>query len=191
MTRLTPENIDTLSNQIADFDEELLLQTGQDMLGIACHGAGISKKTIQNSIKGLNIAAVTLSSGLGQIRGFAQTIGDILTHIGFNAFVPGETDAAGFARAIEKETDIIFMADDNRYIAVNLKKCRLIDNAGATGNIFAAALDLMARGLKGQRVLVIGCGPVGIAAADTLISFGAHVANCFVDAWGGKSFLPG
>ncbi|NNL41596.1 MAG: 3-methylornithyl-N6-L-lysine dehydrogenase PylD [Desulfobacterales bacterium] len=175
MTRLTPDDIDTLSSQLADFDEKLLLQTGQDMLGIACHGAGISKETIQNSIKDLNIAAVTLSSGLGQITGFAQTIVDILIHIGLNAFVPRETDAAGFARAVEKEADIIFMADDKRYIAVNLKKCRLIDNTWATGNIFAAALDLMARGLKSQRVLVIGCGPVGMAAAETLISLGAHV----------------
>jgi pyrrolysine biosynthesis protein PylD len=151
------------------------------MLGIACHGAGISKAAIQDSIKIVNIAAVTMNSGLGQITGFAQTIGNILTHIGFNAFVPGETDAAGFARAIEKKADIIFMADDNRYIAVNLKKYRLIDNGWATGNVFAAALDLMANGLKGQRVLVLGCGPVGMAAVETLISFGAHVGVHDID----------
>ncbi len=63
VTRLTPDDINTLSNQLADFDEELLLQTGQDMLGFACHGAGISKETIQNSIKGLSETTEKHSDG--------------------------------------------------------------------------------------------------------------------------------
>ncbi len=175
MTRLTSNDINTLSNQLHDFDEKLMLQTGRDMLGIACHGAGISKKNILLQMKNLSIAVVTMTSGLGKITGFAQTIKDILNHMGFAAFVPEQTDASGIADSIEKNADILFMADDNRYIAINLKKYRLIDNIQATGNAFAAALDLMARGLKGQKVLVLGCGPVGMAAAETLMGFGAHV----------------
>ncbi|WP_457552977.1 3-methylornithyl-N6-L-lysine dehydrogenase PylD [Desulfobacula sp.] len=176
MTRLTTNDIDSLSDQLTKFDENLKLQTGRDMLGIACHGAAISSKKIQNTMKSLNMAAVTMTSGLGKITGFAQTIKDILTHMGFNTFVPEKTDATGIACAIEAKADIIFMADDNRYIALNLKKYRLIDNIQATGNVFAAALDLMANGVKDQRALVLGCGPVGMAAARTLIGFGAHVA---------------
>lgn len=175
MTRLTSSDIDTLSNELEDFDERLLMQTGHDMLGIACHGAGISLKNIQNTSKNLNIALVTMTSGLGKITGFAGTIGDILSHLGFNAFVPEQTDAAGIASAIERNADIIFMADDNQYIAVNLQKKYLVDNIQATGKAFAAALDLMAKGLQGQKALVLGCGPVGMAAAETLMGFGAHV----------------
>lgn len=175
MTRLTSGDIDTLSDHLSDFDERLLLQTGRDMMGIACHGAGISAKNIQDKIKNLTISVVTITSGLGKITGFAQTIKDILTHLGFTAFIPAQTDAAGLAQAIEDKADIIFMADDNRYFAINLKKSLLIDNIPATGNVFAAALDLMAKGVKGKKVLVLGAGPVGMAAAQSLAEFGANV----------------
>jgi len=130
---------------------------------------------IQDKIGNLRAAAVTLTCGLGEITGFSQTLKDILTHLGFEAFVPGQTDAAGIAAAIENKADILFMADDHRYIALYLKKYCLVDNAFATGNVFAAALDLMARGLKDKPVLVLGCGPVGRAAAQTLMGFGALV----------------
>ena len=175
MTRLTSGDIDTLSDHLSDFDERLLLQTGRNMLGIACHGAGISVKNIQDKIHNLSIAVVTITAGLGIITGFAQTIKDILSHLGFTAFIPTQTDAAGLARAIEDKADIIFMADDNQYFAINLKKSLLIDNIQATGNVFAAALDLMAKGVKGKKVLVLGAGPVGMAAALTLAEFGANV----------------
>ena len=175
MTRLTSGDIDTLSDHLSDFDERLRRQTGWDMLGIACHGTGIRQKDIQAVINDLSIAVVTITAGLGTITGFAQTIKDILTHIGFSAFIPEPTDAAGIARAVEDKADILFMADDNRYFALNLKQSRLIDNIQATGNVFAAALDLMAKGVRGKRVLVLGAGPVGMAATQTLLGFGADV----------------
>ena len=175
MTRLTSSDIETLSDQLIDFDERLRRQTGRDMLGIACHGANISTKNIRNKIDNLTIAVVTITAGLGKITGFAQTIKDILTHLGFTAFIPPQTDAEGLALAIEDKADIIFMADDNRYFAINLKNALLVDNIQATGNVFAAALDLMAKGIKDKSVLVIGAGPVGMASAQTLAEFGACV----------------
>ena len=175
MTRLISSDIETLSDQLIDFDERLKRQTGRDMLGIACHGANISTKNIRNKIDNLTIAVVTITAGLGKITGFAQTIKDILTHLGFTAFIPPQTDAEGLALAIEDKADIIFMADDNRYFAINLKNALLVDNIQATGNIFAAALDLMAKGIKDKSVLVIGAGPVGMASAQTLAEFGACV----------------
>ena len=175
MTRLTSGDIETLSDQLIDFDEKLRLQTGRDMLGIACHGANICVENIQDKICNLSIAVITITSGLGKITGFAQTIKDILTHLGFTAFIPSQTDVAGLAQAIEDKADIIFMADDNRYFAINLKLALLVDNIQATGNVFVAALDLMAKGVKDKSVLVIGAGPVGMAAAQTLAEFGACV----------------
>lgn len=175
MTRLISSDIETLSDQLIDFDERLKRQTGRDMLGIACHGANISTKNIQNKMGNLTIAVVTITAGLGKITGFAQTIKDILTHLGFTAFIPPQTDAEGLALAIEDKADIIFMADDNRYFAINLKNALLVDNIQATGNVFAAALDLMAKGIKDKSVLVIGAGPVGMASAQTLAEFGACV----------------
>jgi 3-methylornithyl-N6-L-lysine dehydrogenase len=176
VTRLTTDDIETLSDQLIDFDERLKRQTGRDMLGIACHGANISRKNIQDKMDNLTMAVVTITAGLGKITGFAQTIKDILSHLGFTAFIPPQTDAAGLALAIENKADIIFMADDNRYFAINLKNGLLVDNIQATGNVFAAALDLMAKGVKGKSVLVIGAGPVGMASAQTLVEFGACVS---------------
>ena len=175
MTRLNSGDIETLSDQLIDFDERLRQQTGRDMLGIACHGANIPTKNIRDKMDNLTIAVVTITAGLGKITGFAQTIKDILNYLGFTVFNPSQTDAAGLAQAIEDKADIIFMADDNRYFAINLKKSLLVDNIQATGNVFAAALDLMAKGIKGKSVLVIGAGPVGMAAAQTLAEFGARV----------------
>ena len=175
MTRLTSSDIETLSDQLIDFDGRLRRQTGRDMLGIACHGANISTKNIRDKMGNLTIAVVTITAGLGKITGFAQTIKNILNHLGFPAFIPPQTDAAGLARAIEDKADIIFMADDNRYFAINLKNAFLVDNIQATGNVFAAALDLMAKGIKDKSVLVIGAGPVGMASAQTLAEFGACV----------------
>jgi len=176
MTRLTSGDINTLSDQLISYDEKLRMQTGEDLLGIACHNVGVSKKIIAGRIKHLTAAAVTMTPGLGEITGFAGTIRDILFHLGFNAFVPDKPDVAGIAQAVKKKSDLIFMADDSCFIALNLKNHLVIDNGAATGSTFAAALDLMAGGLKDQRVLVLGCGPVGMAAAETLLRFGARVS---------------
>ena len=96
---------------------------------------------------------------------------DILTHIGFNAFLTQNTDASGVAEAFENSADILMMADDRRFVALAPKSCHVIDNAVATGKGFAAELDLMAGGLRGNKVLIIGCGPVGQSAAEALIEF--------------------
>ncbi len=173
MTRLTANDIEGISLDLKRFEKKLRQMTGQDMLGIACHGAGVPQEILKNKIKKLRLAAVPMTCGLGLIGGFSHTLRDILGHMGFNAFVPAHTDAAGIAQAIEEKADILFMADDHRYIALNLKKSVVVDNGFATGMVFAAALDLMAGGVKDKPVLVVGCGPVGRAAARTLIRLGA------------------
>ena len=69
----------------------------------------------------------------------------------------------------------MLLADDHRFIAYNTSTARIVDNAAATGSIFAAALEQMAGGLKGKEVLVIGCGRVGESAALVLSRAGAEV----------------
>ncbi|HEX3033080.1 MAG TPA: NAD(P)-dependent oxidoreductase, partial [Bacillota bacterium] len=49
------------------------------------------------------------------------------------------------------------------------------DNSDCAGRGFVAALDVMARGLEGKQVLVIGAGPVGKGAAMALAGFGAEI----------------
>ena len=52
----------------------------------------------------------------------------------------------------------------------------MADNTIATGKGFVAGLDLMAGGLEGQKVLVIGCGAVGRSAVNAILQRGAEVA---------------
>jgi len=77
---------------------------------------------------------------------------------------------------VEKKADIVMLADDHRFVALNVKEYRVIDNTAATARGFAAGLDLMAGGLSGEKCLVIGCGPVGQAATVALLGFGAVVS---------------
>jgi pyrrolysine biosynthesis protein PylD len=49
-----------------------------------------------------------------------------------------------------------------------------------TARGFVAGLDLMAKGLKGKEVLVIGCGAVGCFTVKTLVTMGVPVSICDV-----------
>ncbi len=122
------------------------------------------------------INVVPVTAGLGIISNFSTTVCAILQFLGFKAEITRETDAAGVALAFENGADAIMMADDLRFIGLNLKTQSVIDNSLATGRVFSAALDLMAGGLRAQEVLVIGCGPVGASAATWLLESGAKVA---------------
>jgi pyrrolysine biosynthesis protein PylD len=85
------------------------------------------------------------------------------------------------AEAIEKGASIVFLADDNRFISVNLTQKRVIDNAEATGRCYAYTLDASAGGLSGQNVLLIGSGRVGTYALDALLRLGAKVGVFDID----------
>jgi pyrrolysine biosynthesis protein PylD len=110
------------------------------------------------------------------IGGFSETIRDILNHIGFPTFVTKESDVTGISEAVDKHADFVFMADDDCFVALNLECRRVVHNADATGKGFLAGLNLMAGGLQGQAVLVIGCGAVGSSAARALLNYGAKIS---------------
>ncbi|UCD54095.1 MAG: 3-methylornithyl-N6-L-lysine dehydrogenase PylD, partial [Dehalococcoidia bacterium] len=81
------------------------------------------------------------------------------------------------AEGIEKDADIVFFADDNRFIALNLPLRKVIDNAESTAKGYATALEAMAGGLTQRKVLVIGgAGRVGWNAVLSLKHKGAKVA---------------
>lgn len=176
MTRLNSKDIAGIIPGLAQFDAMLKNKTGENLLGIACHGLRCNKKEISQLISDLTIAVVPFTCGAGIIDGFSQTIKEITAYLGFSSFVTHAADASGIAEAYERSSDIIMMADDHRYCAIHLKQMKIVDNAWATGNAFASALDLMAGGLKGKNTLITWCGPVGQAAIKTLINFGAKAA---------------
>jgi pyrrolysine biosynthesis protein PylD len=73
------------------------------------------------------------------------------------------------------------MADDVKFIALNVLTGAAADNGEATGRGFAAALTGIAQGLEEKSVLVLGAGPVGISAFTFLKKLGAKAAVFDID----------
>lgn len=181
MTRLRTGDIKDISGQLAGYDNQLLHRTGHTLRGIACHALGIPEEDFQCQSKNVTVGVVPIRSGEGVIEGFSHTVKDILKHIGFDVFVTGDTDVGGIAGAVERGAEVVMMADDSRFVALNVKQGRVVDNAEATARGFVAGLDLMVGGLKGQTVLIIGCGPVGRNAALAAFHRGADVSVFDID----------
>ena len=112
------------------------------------------------------------------ISGFSETVCAILVYLGFKARISKRYDVCGIDGAYEEKADAVMMADDHRFVGVNLNSRMEVDNTEMTGQVFAAALDLSADGLKDQTVLIMGCGPVGKAAAMRLLAFNAKLVLC-------------
>jgi len=176
VTRLKTLDIAGISAELDRYDTELLNKTGCTLRGIACHAAGVEEKTIQDLIASTKVAVIPMTCGQGVIEGFAETVQQITSHIGFNTFVTRHTDVAGLGEALDKKADLIMLSDDDLFVAINIKSRRVVDNTPATGKGYAAGLNLMTGGVKDKRVLVIGCGPVGRSAAVDLVRLGFEVS---------------
>jgi len=176
MTRLRSTDIAGISARLSEYDEELLAKTGRTLTGLACYAVGLGEEEIAAVMANVRIGVVPIGWGLGLIGGFSETTRDILKHIGFQAFITDGSNVSGLAEALEKRADIIFLSDDDHFVALNVECRRVVDNAEATGKGFAAGLNLMSGGLQGQETLVIGCGPVGTSAAMTLADYGALIS---------------
>ncbi len=176
MTRLQSNDIAGIPLNLNAFDDELQSKTGHTLKQLACKAVGIGETAAGMVITDCNVSVIPTTCGQGVIPGFSETISKIAAHLGFRAAVSLSTDVAGLAEAIEKQTDIVLMADDHRFIAIYLPTGCLADNSAATGKGFATGLDLMAGNIEGRRVLVLGAGPVGRSAAQALLLRGAEVS---------------
>jgi pyrrolysine biosynthesis protein PylD len=176
MTRLQSCDIVDIPLNIKVFDDELKSKTGHSLRQLACKAVGIGVTAADTIRTDCSVSVIPTTCGQGVIGGFSETISKIAGHLGFLSEVTLSTDVAGLAEAIEKETDIVLMADDQRFIAIHLPTGCLADNSAATGKGFATGLELMAGKLKGRRVLVLGAGPVGRSAVQALLLRGAEVS---------------
>lgn len=177
MTRLKEENIRDIGTTLKQYDESLIRKTGRPLKQIATQSAGISEKVFEDALA-LNVAAVIpITCGQGMIEGFAESVQAILHHLGARTVRPRGADIAGIAEAIEKGATIVFCSDDDRFVAINLPLLRVVDNTEATARGYVTALELMAGGLSGRQVLVIGAaGQLGWKAVHLLKTNGAEVA---------------
>lgn len=175
MTRLRPDDLVGLGRRLERYDKELQAKTGQTLRQIACRAAEIGEEEIIRVIPGTKVGVVSITVGEGILSGFAEAVRDIVVHLGFRASVPDQADVGGLAAAIEEGADVVFVADDARFVAVNLSTRLVVDNGEATGRGYGAALERLMGGIRNRRVLVIGAGRVGTSAAKTLQSMGGKI----------------
>ena len=182
MTRLKTSDISDIAANLNDYDQELIAKTGHSLCGIACRAVEIDEVQIRNLMPEIRVAVIPITSGKGIIGGFGDAVLSILLHMGADAFVTGVTDVAGIVESFEKKADIVMLSDDERFVALHVKSRSIADNAVCTGNVFATGLSLMAGGLVGREVLVIGCGPVGGSATESLARMGARISVYDINA---------
>jgi pyrrolysine biosynthesis protein PylD len=182
LTRLITSDISDIADNLKKYDTELVARTGHSMCGIACRAAEIDEDQIRNLLPEIRVGVIPITSGEGTIGGFADAVLKILLHMGANAFVTRTTDVAGIAESFEKKADIVMLADDERFVALHIQTRSIADNGACTGKAFATGLSLMAGGLEGREVLVIGCGSVGGSATKSLVRMGAGMSVYDINA---------
>jgi pyrrolysine biosynthesis protein PylD len=172
---------------LARFEAQLLRVTGLTLAQIAQKAAvPFAGPTLTGEatvdLSGVRTAAVPISAGLGFIAGFAECVTAVLERLGCDAYVTPEPDVRGIQHAADHEARLVFLADDYRFVCLDLRSGVCIDDDPATAHGFAAALAAAAGGLTGEPVLVLGMGPVGRHAARRLHELGANVFAAEKDA---------
>ncbi|WP_407309012.1 3-methylornithyl-N6-L-lysine dehydrogenase PylD [Desulfosporosinus sp. SB140] len=187
MTRLKEDDIDEISATLSKYDQELLSKTGYKLSELAAYAVGGDLN--QANHESLQIAVIPLTCGQGIIGGFADSVASIINHLGFSAWVTKLPDAGGVAEAVQNGADVLFMADDQRFVAINLHTRVVSENGAATGRGYAAGLERMNHGLKGEEVLILGAGPVGTSAAFSLAQYGAKISIYEPDLAAGRTLM--
>jgi pyrrolysine biosynthesis protein PylD len=169
MSRLVKSDIRFIKDDIDTYDDCFKNQTGYFMHDVAKKVANLSK------ISGIyRTAVVSVTSGLGIISGFAEAVCAILKHCSIDAFVTEACDVDGIYEAITNRADIVFMADDSRFVAFGVSTRAIVENGECTGAGFAEALVCAMRDRR-EKVLVLGASTVGRAAAYYLLGKGIPV----------------
>lgn len=175
MTRLQPHDITELGEKLQAYENRLRKATGDGLAGIAAHSLGKSTAAFANILKETVVGVISVSYGEGIIPGFSESVKNILEFLGVDVFVTRQNNLRGLGEAVERGASMLFLSDDDDFVAINLATRKLADNSEATGRGYAAALDLMAGGIQDHEVLVIGAGPVGRSAAHYISSRGGRV----------------
>ncbi|HZK83265.1 MAG TPA: 3-methylornithyl-N6-L-lysine dehydrogenase PylD [Desulfosporosinus sp.] len=179
MTRLKQDDVIKIATTLEEYNAELVRMTGCSLREIATYAVG--KGVSEDNVRRLKVAVIPMTCGQGVIEGFVESVASIIGYLGFNAVITKSQDAGGVAEAIQNGSDILFMADDDRFVAVNVRTGKVSDNGEATGKGYVAGLVHMCDGVEGKKVLVIGAGPVGTGAALALKRFGAEVSIYDID----------
>lgn len=183
MTRLKSDWISDIKNDMDRYDLELIAKLGFGLMELACLGGDFRKEELESKMKTDKIYIIPITSGQGEIGYFADSIKAITDKMGFNSLITKATDVAGYYEAIIDGADVIFMADDNEFISMNLKSGLIINNNEATAKgFFAAFRTIYERTPRDARnVALIGAGKVGSIALRLMTENNIDVSVLEID----------
>ncbi len=173
VTRLTPGMISGLESTLPSLDADLIRMTGLGLRGLALAAIGLPAN--HSFAVGTKVAAVPMTSGLGRIAGFPESLASVSRFIGLESFVTQESDVAGIREAYERSADVMLMADDNAFLAVSTRRKVWADNSECTALGYVEALQRAAGEIGGEEVLVVGAGQLGLHAIRMLMERGMKV----------------
>jgi 3-methylornithyl-N6-L-lysine dehydrogenase len=176
MTRLTRADLRNLEGSLAAYEHYLKDTTGLNLIELALEAAGLSTAAdARRGVAGLHFGVIPASGGPCFIGGFAQSVAAILNHLGCRSFVTEATDVDGLSEAVAHRPTGLFMSNAHDFLAIDPSGDTIIHNTSATAQGYVAGLAHMAGGLADRKVLLLGCGRLGTAAARALLARGARL----------------
>ncbi|MCR5182503.1 MAG: 3-methylornithyl-N6-L-lysine dehydrogenase PylD [Clostridia bacterium] len=174
MTRLKTEWIDYMLDGMNDYNNSLKMKTGFDLAGLTMDTFGIPKERYNRLADSLLVAAVPVTQGEGIISSFSESVAAIIKSMGFRTYVSEDTDVEGIYGSILMDADIIYMADDTRYLAFSRDNGSFGENNYATALGFIMVMRAMMKkagtDIANEKLLVIGNGTVGEEAVQILLN---------------------
>jgi pyrrolysine biosynthesis protein PylD len=161
MTRLKTEWMEGLIDNLVNSELKLKELTDCNYLDFAARANHLPLNDIRTATETELVAVVPITSGLGVIGRFSESVAAIIRQAGFNAFVTEKTDIDGLYESRLKNATIVFFADDNRFLGWHFRKNIISDNNISTARGFVEALECAAGSLQGKNIPVLGCGVVG------------------------------
>ena len=93
MTRLTPDLIEGVPDDTLDLDSKLMNMCGKTVKQLALEGAGVDHDVDFSKVR---VAVIPITSGMGVISGFSQSVNAIVNRLGMQSYVTDGTDVNGF-----------------------------------------------------------------------------------------------
>ena len=178
MTRLTEDDVRELTVRLDAFERDLVAVCGLTLPELAQRTVDADRRPASPAavpFAGARVAAVPVSSGEGFIPGFCECVVAIVRHLGCDAHVTTRPDVRGLWEAAHEGAEVVFVADDVCFVALNIRRGSCVDDDPATADGYVTALAAAAGGLAGRSVLLLGLGPVGRAAGRRLTAMGADL----------------
>lgn len=192
MTRLTEDDLKQGPVDLKAYNQKLKAITGLGLLELALKTTNMTLEQYKFRAATLSsVAVIPVTTGQGIISGFSEKVADIVSFLGLPCKITKGQDIAGLGEAVVGGSEIIILGDDNTFLALNLISHLVVDNAVATGQIYAAALVAAAGGVAKRSVAVLGLGLLGQAAATWLHSHGAQLTVYDRDQKKQSDFLVG